>query len=143
MANLNIINWKKGFLKKQISGRTGSIHPEISTIHSEHGVYKSLVTSGATVMLTLASQKIFHLRTAIVDNQGATSQIIRFADGAAVSSNPKLDMTVGPYENYALTGLEGIMFTTYVTIDPQKAMGASGDCKVMIGGIYRGADATI
>jgi len=143
MVTIHIDNWIRGFFKKQVCGRTGNLIPELSEIFSEVGTYKSLVTSGVTTLMTLASQKVFHARTVGIDNQAVTSQIILFADGAAITSNPKMSITVGPNETVVVTDMKGILFTTYVTVDPQKAMGASGDCKVWIGGIYRPADGTL
>jgi len=111
----------------KISGKDKSVNPELDDIRSEVGGYKACTTASSNQALytlpTATPSKKLHITTLILRAAATATTLITLYDGTGTTT-PTADFPLGVNEGAVITGLEGLVHSSYVEYQADK-VGAS------------------
>jgi hypothetical protein len=111
----------------KLSGKDGSVNPEIDDIRSEVGNYKACTTASSNQALytlpTATPAKKLHITTLILRAAATATTLITLYDSTGTTT-PTADFPLGVNEGAVITGIEGLIHSSYVQYQADK-VGAS------------------
>lgn len=114
----NVITRIRGWTGRlKQSGKDGSVNPELDDIRSEVGEYKACTTAASNQALytlpTATPAKKLHISTLILRAASTATTLITLYDGTGTTT-PTADFPLGPNEGAVVTGIEGLIHSSYV-----------------------------